>query len=386
MFNNFAFRIVKKPKNKMRFLPLSLLLICYSAIAQIDIRTDGHPFFLPADSQKLMFHIENKNFLKNNEYFNQLNEGYTLIGFVAKPTLVYHPGATTRLETGISLLKYDGRDGFSNVEPLLRFQYQPVSYFQVVMGAIYGGANHGLIEPIYQWERDLMYPVENGLQFLFNADRIKADIWLQWVNFIFRNDPFQEQLRVGSSISWKLLPGEHDFNVYLPFQSLIEHHGGQSLSVDLPMQTIANFATGVKTSWQTGGHLFKQCNFDFWYIGYNDLSPQKLQAYKRGFSLYPKTEIIVKSFMLQAGYYHGDHFLTSIGEPLFCSATIPYNGYYTGVQNLVTAKIAYQKKIEKGISLAAYFEAYTNTGLQHTDYTYGIHLLFDRDFFITKIK
>jgi hypothetical protein len=370
----------------MRVPALFLLLLSLPMVAQVDMKTSQNPFFSPADSQKLSFHFENKSFLKNNEYFNVLNEGYTLIGFQAKPALVYHPGATTRLEAGASLLKYAGRDGIYKAEPLFRFQYQPAPCFQMILGSIYGGANHGLVEPIYQWERDLTHPVENGLQFLLNSNQIKADIWLEWEKFIEPGDPFQEELSVGSSIAWKLSPGEHDFTIYLPFQSLISHHGGQDLSVDLPLQTIANYATGIRTSWLTGSNQLKQINFDFWYMGYNDLSPQKLQKYSHGFALYPKTEIKYTNFILQAGFYHGEKFMAIDGEPIFHSATIPYNGNFFTDQNLITLKLIYQKQIERGISIGTYYETYINAKSGHNDYTYGVHLLLNRTFFIAQIK
>ena len=94
------------------FGSLTLLLFSFSLIAQVPVKPELNSFFVQADSQKLFLHIENKNFFKNNEYFNRLNEGYTLLGFVAQPSLVYSPGKTTRLEAGGSFLKYSGRSNF----------------------------------------------------------------------------------------------------------------------------------------------------------------------------------------------------------------------------------------------------------------------------------
>ena len=365
---------------------LLLVILSFSqAFAQVPVAPERSIFFAQTDSQKLYFHIENKNFFKNNEYFNPLNEGYTLLGFVVQPSFVYYPGKTTRFEAGASFLKYSGRDGFSDIQPLLRFQYQPSSAFQMVMGSLFGGANHGLIEPLYRWEQDFMNPVENGLQFLFNTSKLKADIWLQWEKFIFRNDPFQEELLVGTSASWKLLPDGTGFNITIPFQSLISHHGGQNISIDEPMQTLANYASGIKASWQMDRKL-KEINLECWVMGYNDLSPQKLQAYKRGVAIYPKAGIKLGSFMFQTGYFHGDKFLAIKGEPLFHSAVIPKTDYYYPLRNLITTKFAFSKLIQKGISLTAYVETYTDSYLGNTDYNYGLHIIFNGDFFIAKIK
>ncbi len=368
------------------WLSLLAVFFCCSVEAQVPVTPDRTVFFAQADSQKLFFHIEDKNFLKNNEYFNPLNEGYTLLGFFVQPSVVYYPGKTTRLEAGASFLKYSGRDGFSDIQPLFRFQYQPSSAFQMVMGSLYGGTAHGLIEPLYRWEQEFMNPVENGIQFLFNTSQIKADIWLQWEKFIFRNDPFQEELTVGTSASWKLFPEGHGFNITIPFQSLISHHGGQSISIDKPIQTLANYASGMKASWLMETSKIKGIDFECWVVGYNDLSPQKLQAYKHGYGIYPKAGIRMGGFMLQTGYFYGEKFLAPKGEPLYHSALMPNTGILYPERNLLTAKFAYTKQIQKGIFLAAYTETYTDLKSGNTDYNYGVHIIFDGDFFIAKIR
>ncbi|MDP4209394.1 MAG: hypothetical protein Q8928_11335 [Bacteroidota bacterium] len=373
------------------FRVLLLAVILFNGILFL---ADGQPvtqaredvFFAPADSQKLAFHLNNKTFFKNNEYFNPLEEGYTLPGVVLEPSLVYYPGATTRIEAGASMLKYSGRDGVYRTDPLFRFQYQPVSYFQMVVGTLYGGSLHGLIEPLYRWERDFTNPVENGAQFLFKTDRLKADVWIDWEKFILQGDPFQEQLTFGTTFSWKLLPGQPNFDLYLPFQTLVGHHGGQITSIDLPLQTIANMATGLQSVWRNPGGFIHQVDFDCWVMTYNDLSPQKLQAYKNGYAIYPKVALHSGGFILDAGYFRGERFISPKGEALFHSATVPYNGYAYEAQNVVSAKLIYQKKIQKGLWVAAYFEGYNSSNNSKMDYDYGFHLLFDKEFFIARIK
>jgi hypothetical protein len=378
-------------KNKTLIMKQSVLtLICllsiqYVVLAQIPVNPAQSMYFSPADSQKLFFSFHNKNFFKNNEYFNPLNEGYTLLGFVAQPSLSYLPGKTTKIEVGGSFLKYSGRQGFSDIQPILRFQYQPSQSFQMVMGSIFGGVSHGLIEPLYRWEQDFMNPLESGLQFLFNTSHLKTDVWLQWEKFIFRNDPFQEQLTVGTTFSWNLNPDTKNFNLSIPFQSIINHHGGQEIAIDTAIQTLANYATGIKASWQMPRKL-KELTIECWVMRYNDLSPQKLQAYKNGYGIYPKAGIKLGSFMFQTGYFYGEKFIAIKGEPLFHSALTPNSGILFPIRNLLSAKFAFIKRVDKGISMAAYTETYTDLKSGNTDYNYGVHIIFDQEFFITKIK
>lgn len=371
----------------MRFFLIFLLfiIVSFSVRSQIPIEFLRDKFFSPADSQKLSFHFTDQSFFKNNEYFNTLYEGATYPGFQAEPTLVYNPGPTTRIEAGARLLKFFGRDGIYRIEPVFRFQYQPVSYFQTILGTIYGGSQHGLIEPLYRWEKNLTDPTENGVQFLLKTKQVKADVWLNWEKFILPNDPFQEELTFGTTFEWNLLPIDRKFNISIPFQTLINHHGGQSISVDIPLRTILDFASGFKATLHPETGKIKELNFELWYLGYADLSPQKLQAYREGYAIYPRSEIYVSNFILQAGYFHGDMFISPKGETLFHSALIPFNGEKRPVRDLVTVKLAFRKQIQKGIAFAAYFETYKDLSVSQTDYCYGLHLTIDRMFFIRKL-
>jgi hypothetical protein len=372
----------------MRYLLLLFffIIISLSAKSQIPMEFMGDNFFSPADSQKLSFHFKYNSFFKNNEYFNTLYEGATYPGFQAEPTLVYHPGPTTRMEAGARFLKFFGRDGIFRIEPIFRFQYQPVPYFQAILGTIFGGTQHGLIEPLYRWQRSLTDPTENGVQFLVKTKQVKADVWLNWEKFILPNDPFQEELTFGTTFEWKLLPTDRRFSISLPFQTLVSHHGGQNLVVDFPLRTILDFATGIKTTVYPKNKKIREWNFELWYLGYADMSPQKLQAFREGYAIYPRSEIYISNFIVQAGYFHGNMFESPEGETLFHSALIPFSDEKRPVRDLVTAKLAFRKQIQKGISLAAYIETYSDLAVPQTDYCYGFHLTIDGTFLIRKIQ
>lgn len=364
-----------------------LLFFGYGSLAQVPAHIDSERFLVPEDSQKLFVRICNKNFFKNNEYFSPFEAGLTLPGVIFEPAIAYRPGEKTSIEAGASFLKYFGRDGIYHIEPLFRFQYKPTPYLQVVMGSLHGGTRHGLIEPLFQWERAFTHPVENGLQFLFKTPKLNADVWLEWRKFIMKNDPFQEELLFGTTFSYNLLPPERSFNLSIPFQTTINHHGGQIDTAKVPMRTIANYASGLNASWQFEEQFLKRLDFEFWGIGYHDFSSEKIQEYKHGFGLYPYVKAFFSDFSIQAGYFYGKGYMNSLGEPLYFSAVInDSTGYAHTVRNMITCKIIYSKRISKGIRLAAYFELYKELSIPRPDYDYGIHIIFDRDFFVTRIK
>ncbi len=72
---------------------------------------------LPIDPKpqpgELSLRIKSISFIENNEFFNPIVEGYTLLGFFFQPELVYTPSAKVSLRAGAHILKYYGTEKFS---------------------------------------------------------------------------------------------------------------------------------------------------------------------------------------------------------------------------------------------------------------------------------
>jgi hypothetical protein len=364
---------------KIRLIVVALLFCLIKVSAQLPGMLIQPDVIAPSDSQKIFFNLNAKSFFRNNEYFNPIEEGYTLIGYNLEPSVVIFPTKSISVEIGGSFLKYSGRNGFHDIQPLFRFRYQPDSKFQVILGNLYGGSNHRLYEPLYRWERDFSNPVESGVQFLFGLPKLKADIWLNWEKFIFHGDPFQEQLTVGISSEYFLTNPQNEWIISIPFQSLFKHQGGQIISIDANLVTIANWAAGIKISKKNNLAVVKQIDLDLLYLGYADLSPTKGQQYENGYGILGQIKATVNNFSLGTGYYHASEFMAPMGERLYHSATFPKSDIFFNSFDLLLGKFSYQKQIARGFSLGAYFESYTRLSTGKTDYTYGMHLLANFD-------
>lgn len=369
---------------KIRILLLSLLFISQVAVCQLPGYIQQPQANVMADSQKISFALNAKSFFKNNEYFNPIEEGYTLIGYNIEPALVFQPVRTISIEAGGTFLKYSGRNGFYDIQPLFRFRYQPSLKFQVVLGNLYGGSNHKLYEPLYRWERDFTHPQESGLQFLINMPRLKADVWLNWEKFILHGDPFQEQLMVGISSKFLLNDESNEWNFSIPLQCLFKHQGGQIISIDTSLVTLANMATGLKVSKKNEHGTFKQIDADIIFLGYADLSPNKQQQYKNGFGFLAQVKAAIKDFSVGTGFYHSSKFISPVGEVLYHSATYPKSDIYYKTFDLIIGKFSYHKQIARGFSLGTYFESYTKLSSGKTDYSYGVHLLANFDILLAR--
>ena len=168
------------------FLNLSLQAQQYNPFYSL------HGEFKSDAKEKLFFRLENLNFAKNNEYKGEFAEGATYIGYIATPKLVYYPTSDFRIEGGIRLHKYSGLTDFPESEPVFSIHYQPEGKFSFILGTLNQDDNHHLHEALFEPERFYTDGAENGLQALFKSEHLNFDTWINWEQFIFQNDPFQE--------------------------------------------------------------------------------------------------------------------------------------------------------------------------------------------------
>lgn len=322
------------------------------------------------ENQKYGLRFNSYAFFKNNEYFHPLVEGYTLPGFLLQPRLFYEAGDKFSLEAGVHMSQFSGKEGLNDISPLFSVTYNATRKFSIILGSIKGTTYHQLIEPLFQWERMYTNPLEYGVQFLYSSTGIKLDTWIDWEKYIELNDPFQEELSFGTTSKARLL-NSGNIELWIPLQATVKHKGGQVTTVDLPLQTIANWATGVNLSISTSS-LVKKLLFDIYYVGYSDFSPQKLQRFKNGYGLYPVVSANIHLFQASLGYWYGHHFIASKGEPLFQSVSPSDPHIFSADRQVVTFKASFYKKIFENVSFGAYAESYYDTKLSQMDYAYGI--------------
>ena len=122
-------------------------------------------------------------FFRDNEYKGCLSKGYTLPGYRLQPTVSYQPLKNLRVEVGVSMLHYWGANKYPNLNysdiatwkgdqtqtgfhllPFFNVQLAVSRNFNLILGNIYGGANHRLIEPLYNQENALSADPEMGVQ------------------------------------------------------------------------------------------------------------------------------------------------------------------------------------------------------------------------------
>ena len=355
-----------------------------------EIQLINNPLPLNSDSNKLYLKILNANFVKDNEYFNQIVEGYTLSGYWITPSIEYHPGAKSTLEAGMHLLKFSGRDRYFKILPVFTFSQQLCPNILLILGTLNSNNNHQMPEPLADPERFYFKQVDNGIQFLIDSKRIKSDIWFTCDSFIWRGDTTQEQFTSGTSSEFVMI-NNSGWSVSLPVQTIITHKGGQINRPKKAIETLMNLGTGLNIEFNNESGFIKRIRLNPHFFIYNKSTSAEFPEapYKKGWALYPNILIISNHLYLKLAWYHSNSFIGPRGEAIYQSvSTEPIDQSFLKLdttknekyRNLFIGKIAFSKTLGKGITINAGFEGYYDTHEKLFDYNFSFHLLYSGKF------
>nr|WP_294482266.1 hypothetical protein [uncultured Bacteroides sp.] len=378
--------------SKNKILSLLLMLLPGTLFAQwIPDKLLSSPVLSENDSNKFVFSVDMTGFFKNNEYFSPVAKGGTLPGIHLLPKVAYQFDNRFRAELGAYNVYYSGdqqKQGVYAFNSLfVRLQYALNPDFNLIFGNIYGGLNHRLIEPLYQWEHQFIDKPESGLQLIYRNKRYSADVWVNWQRFIEHGDSVPEVLTFGTSASAKLTNPENRFQLSIPFQLLIYHRGGQIDTSDEPMVVMGNAVTGVCSEWKFEKSFIRSISLSTYLAGYYDKLPNReVRPFTNGWGIYPVFQVNTSLFSFMTGYWYAKNFYALEGEPLFGSFN-PYDPQQQmPTRKLITAKFAYSQQILKPLSIGAQVETYTDLGSKSTDYSFGVYLQFKGDFTLKTLQ
>ena len=362
------------------FLLISLLSV--AAYGQHFSSSPPQQPFHAADTHSLFFSIDNANFLKNNEYYNDYVAGYTKLGFFAEPRLNWILSEKTRLSAGVHLLRYSGNQGFHKVQPVFSLHHRFSPGFRLIMGTLENQRHHNLIDPIYHYENYLDRHTENGLQLLLNTQALEGEAWINWQQFIFRESDFQEQFETGVSADVSLYNHKDIFSVGLPLQMLIQHRGGQINRNDTPISTLYNTAAGLSLKFGTGWSWLESLRLDNHMVFYGDASPQKRQPYSNGHAFYSKLSLDRKPLGLEISYWQARQYLSFAGNPMFQAFSVKKDIPINPNRQLVTGRLHYGRDY-KGLKVVVNADGYWDTRRGTVDFGFGLYLLLDTHIFLT---
>ena len=168
-------------------------------------------------------------------------------------------------------------------------------------------------------------------------------------------------------------------------QTVVSHRGGQIDISDNSLETLANTVSGVCIVYKTDIPLLQSVGSNNYLVTFSDLSITKELPYIHGYGTYNTLFLDVKFIKLMLGYWKASYFIAPRGEYLFQSVSRRYTQYHEPEKKMITSKIIFQKTIYKDIKLGIRFESYYDLLNHNLDFSYGMHIIFNRNFFLKKI-
>jgi hypothetical protein len=321
--------------------------------------------------------IQNFDYLKNNEFYGPIADGYTMFGAQLNPQLGYQLSKNLNVEAGVFLAKDFGNDRFNNADPTFSLRYSKKD-FKMIFGNLDGSFNHRLIEPMYNFERGITNRLEGGLQFILNKPSFDFDVWADWQNMIYKESNGAEKVWGGLSAHVLKLKKEN-MELKFPFQATVLHSGGQIDTSNGSVFTNWNANAGIALTYTPVGGKIRQFLLDGRYAGNVHYLFTPAQSEKVGFGYLVNAGLTLANTDVLMSYWYGYNYASDFGGYLYNSltSTVHYPGTYKVERSLLILRITKRIKLADHVILTLRAEPYYDLGLNFFEYSYGFYITLD---------
>lgn len=362
----------------MKRLSLSLIAIATAALATAqtpwlfeDMVADerfaapqhGLPILPAADLDAVFF-------FKNNEYFAPGAEGYTLPGFLLRPTLTWG-GERLALTGGLQALRYGGLDDCRCVRLFAAARWQACYWLAIQLGCLPGPASHLIHEAVLDPEAQLTEKPELGLQVSIRRIWLTAEAWVNWRKFIFMGDTVPERFTAGIKAvvrpSWRMS---------LPASLAFEHIGGQISDYDEPMQSLANLTLSpTLTLMPDSSRFLKSVSFSAHLFAFHTMAGSEVRPFEDGWAVSPEVRLLARHLEASVSYFHGHDFFAMRGNPLFWSVSNYDKAFYQPDRDLLCLSASFVARMSSWGRFSLDVRAYHDIPESRLDYSYGLTMV-----------
>lgn len=314
---------------------------------------------------KVQFKLNSLLYVKNNEYFNEIADGYTLIGYYINPTVAYKLQKKVQIDAGVFVRKEYGYNGLKEIEPTFTVQIKQKDW-RFLFGNIEGNINHRLIEPLMTFERVLTRPLEHGFQAKYQKKDAFFDGWLDWQQTTIAGKINQERIWAGVSF-YSPAANIKDIKFQALVQASVFHIGGQNIQSLLPVRTLLNPVVGLRIKKNFAKN--QSLTIDNYYVGYFESPLQGTAYYLNSFW---------KNKKYQAGfsYWFGSFFNSPFGNDLMQSSSRKFNNdsYYENTRSLLIVRLVRDWKISEKVKISLRVEPYYDLNNRIFEHSEGLYL------------
>lgn len=348
--------------------------------------------------------VYNLNFIKNNEYFNFITDGLTLLGSQVHPELIYNNTDKTQFRAGVFLLKHFGEASVDVAIPTFSFVYSTKNH-QLILGNFSPRSNHNLIEPLMASEKVLSSQViETGIQYRFKSKIIETEVWMDWEDYIRKYSEVREVFTIGAVSKLKLWE-----DVYLPVQYLWRHRGGQINKKYRDENNLAGTSNMTNVSVGLEYNALNALNngfvLNYHFLQHSAISTPPEYPFESGNAHYLTLSYTINAYNFLVGYYKADKFVSAKGNEMFQTYSLKSNiNFWNTVldnryidlkepdRNLIFSRFFYEKQLASNVKLGIQLEGFYQLndsedllGIEENkkhqfDYSYGIYVVFNEVF------
>ena len=269
----------------------------------------------------LSLRIKSLNFIEDNEFFNPIVEGYTLLGFFFQPELVYTPSSKVSLRAGAHILKYYGTEKFSQIRPVFSTTLYFSEKTSLTVGTLSGPDKHHFLDPHFYSERQYNEYVEDGIQLTHVNDHIFTDTWISWENYIFKGDSTREQFTFGESFRYTSSPIADFIGIEVPVQLQLKHRGGQISDYPQQMQSFINLAAGLRVNFDLAEKKFGQIGLEYLQFVNQSREGDTTLGISHGNASWIRLLYTFKSLRFETGYWNAYNYYAPNGNPIYGSVS-----------------------------------------------------------------
>lgn len=369
---------------KSGLLPItSLMFLLLPGHSQEIIKT---PKNCDSCAQQLRIDFSASAFIKNNEWTNEFTRGFTGIGHLLEPRLVYYASSKTKISLGSFLLQYGGSETIDKLIPVFSIRHQFDPETALVIGRLQGHLFHRLEEPLYRYDRFYTDNFEYGIQWLWKNDFVDSDLWLDWDAFLREGEDKQEQFQLGLRQDWrpfKIFPG-FKFRI----QMLLTHWGGEIDVSPLPAASILNTLAGPALTLALNEHL--NLHFEALNFYYNGLSLPKegmrSMPFEKGNAWYLKARLSHRNFEFMYAYWSANKFIAPFGEYQFLSVSDYNPGFKQENRKLFRYVLQYKQALSKSLNMCLRGDLYHDIQSGKLENSVFLVLSFNESFLLKRLK
>lgn len=341
----------------------------------------------------LYFAPNAETFVRDAEYFLPYTMGYTALGFFLDPTFSYiNRDGRLKFSAGVHLVGIAGdHKKMRGVSPIVTIEYSPIPNIRIVGGTLdrRSSVNHGLGEPMFDYDRKFYATKEDGIQVFAHTKHWNTEMWCNWEDFIVVGSPWQEKFTFGWSNKFLASWGKnHSQKLDIPLNLMMNHRGGQIDAVkDTCIETLANFSAGLDYQLELGRKHSHYISMSLPFYGFSNRSSESHihTHFKNGWGLYPELNYRSSAFgkhwtnhcwSAGLGYWYGDGFISGRGSYLFQSRSYFNDAFERRYRHMMTAKAGYELNRIFEFLLQAYYDLNESK----MDFAATIALRFDKKF------